>query len=105
MQPKQPFSYATVCMFTCVTFVPPCADSAEVDVAMLAFLWHKGREPFHKGGTPIDLMFRVATVEDCKDPTAPRRTRELWKDSTGRVRRPRHMPRCCSRYCKIMATA
>ncbi|KXZ55537.1 hypothetical protein GPECTOR_2g1086 [Gonium pectorale] len=48
------------------------------DVVNLPYVWHKGRD-FVKAGTPISLVYRMATVEDVRDMDAPKRTRELWK--------------------------
>jgi hypothetical protein len=43
-------------------------------VDSLPYLWHKGK-PFVKGGTPVSLMYRMATEADRKDLNAPRRSR------------------------------
>ncbi|GBF90683.1 splicing RNP complex component protein [Raphidocelis subcapitata] len=65
-------------------------DPTSID--SLPYLWHKGRD-FVKGGTPISLMYRMATEADRKDTAAPRRSRYLWKTAGGgsgskRRRRP-----------------
>ncbi|PRW58378.1 splicing RNP complex component [Chlorella sorokiniana] len=51
------------------------------DPAAIEFLWHKG-EDFVKAGTPIPLIFRVATVEDVK-PSERVPSRRLWLSAGG----------------------
>ncbi|KAL6755105.1 hypothetical protein V8C86DRAFT_2684522 [Haematococcus lacustris] len=48
------------------------------DPANMPFFWHKGKD-FMKGGTAVSLIYRMATDIDRRDPTAPRKSRELWK--------------------------
>ncbi|KAG2451293.1 hypothetical protein HYH02_003899 [Chlamydomonas schloesseri] len=48
------------------------------DVANIPYVWVKG-EDFMKNGTPVSLVYRMATVVDVRDMAAPKRTRELWK--------------------------
>ncbi|KAG2435731.1 hypothetical protein HXX76_006928 [Chlamydomonas incerta] len=48
------------------------------DVANIPYVWVKGEE-FTKKGTPVSLVYRMATVLDVRDMAAPKRTRELWK--------------------------
>eukprot|EP00198_Chlamydomonas_reinhardtii_P002591 XP_001691927.1 predicted protein [Chlamydomonas reinhardtii] len=52
------------------------------DVANIPYLWVKG-EDFVKNGTPVSLVYRMATVLDVRDMAAPKRTRELWKSGGG----------------------
>ncbi|GIL79725.1 hypothetical protein Vretimale_12371 [Volvox reticuliferus] len=59
----------------------PVSDNL-ADVANLPYLWHKGQD-FVKDGTPVSLVFRMATVVDTRDMTQPKRTRELWKSAGG----------------------
>lgn len=40
-------------------------------------------EDFVKNGTPVSLVYRMATVLDVRDMAAPKRTRELWKSGGG----------------------
>jgi len=51
---------------------PPGLDPTSIE--SLPYLWHKGRD-FVKEGTPVSLMYRLATEADRKDPNAPRRSR------------------------------
>eukprot|EP00798_Chlamydomonas_sp_ICE-L_P003692 gene3692-13760_t len=44
----------------------------------MRYFWHKG-EDFIKDGTPVKLVYRMATVDDVRDLTKPKLTRELWK--------------------------
>ncbi|GFH14495.1 uncharacterized protein HaLaN_10559, partial [Haematococcus lacustris] len=63
------------------TFVEWINDSAcldPTDPANMPFFWHKGKD-FMKGGTAVSLIYRMATDIDRRDPTAPRKSRELWK--------------------------
>ena len=54
------------------------ADIDPTDISSaLEFLWHKGPD-FQKGGTPVPVIFRIATVEDKKRMTAAHTTRRLW---------------------------
>ncbi|EFJ46016.1 hypothetical protein VOLCADRAFT_93817 [Volvox carteri f. nagariensis] len=52
------------------------------DVANLPYIWHKGQD-FVKDGTSVSLVFRMATTEDVRDMSQPKRTRELWKSAGG----------------------
>ena len=56
----------------------PAAGLDPTDISNLPFLWHQGAD-FSKDGSPIKLIYRMATVADIKDINAPRSTRELWK--------------------------
>ncbi|EFN59407.1 hypothetical protein CHLNCDRAFT_137920 [Chlorella variabilis] len=63
------------------------------DPASLQFLWHKGGD-FVKAGTPIPLIFRIATVEDVR-PADRVPSRRLWLTASGGSRgggqqQPRH---------------
>jgi hypothetical protein len=49
-------------------------------------LWHKG-EDFVKGGTPVPLLFRMATVADVKPPKGTKMSRFLWKQAPSRKAR------------------
>jgi len=49
-------------------------------------LWHKG-EDFVKGGTPVPLLFRMATVADVKPPKGTKMSRFLWKAAPARKAR------------------
>ncbi|KAL4426356.1 hypothetical protein ABPG77_004650 [Micractinium sp. CCAP 211/92] len=51
------------------------------DPSAIQFLWHKG-EDFVKAGTPIPLIFRIATVEDVK-PADRVPSRRLWLSAGG----------------------
>ncbi len=42
----------------------------------------QGRD-FIKNGTPVSLVYRMATAADVRDMSAPKRTRELWKAAGG----------------------
>mmetsp|Transcript_8241 Transcript_8241/g.24586 ORF Transcript_8241/g.24586 Transcript_8241/m.24586 type:complete len:457 (+) Transcript_8241:321-1691(+) len=55
----------------------PVGQELSLDVTQLEKLWHKGPD-FVKGGTPIPLIFRVATVEDKRPPPGTHTTRRLW---------------------------
>ena len=71
----------------------PCAGIDPSDPASLQFLWHKGGD-FVKAGTPIPLIFRIATVEDVR-PADRVPSRRLWLTAGGGSRgggqqQPRH---------------
>lgn len=51
------------------------------DPAAIQFLWHKGAD-FVKAGTPIPLIFRIATIEDVK-PADRVPSRRLWLTAGG----------------------
>ncbi|KAL4430928.1 hypothetical protein ABPG75_006184 [Micractinium tetrahymenae] len=51
------------------------------DPAAIEFLWHKGAD-FVKAGTPIPLIFRIATVDDVK-PADRVPSRRLWLTAGG----------------------
>ncbi|KAI8464820.1 MAG: hypothetical protein J3K34DRAFT_525865 [Monoraphidium minutum] len=66
---------------------PDAGGQAGLDptsVESLPYLWHKGR-PFVKGGTPISLMYRMATEADKKDYNAPRRSRRVGRGRAARA--------------------
>jgi hypothetical protein len=48
------------------------------DIASAPFLWHKGGD-FVKAGTPIPLMYRMATAADVKPARGRKLSRHLWK--------------------------
>lgn len=63
--------------------LPPTEGSSgegldPTDLASLPWLWHQGRD-FIKAGAEIKLVYRMATVDDVRDLSAPKTTRELWK--------------------------
>ncbi|GFR48894.1 hypothetical protein Agub_g10839, partial [Astrephomene gubernaculifera] len=68
---------------TTVRYQPelPVPDNL-ADVANLPYIWHKGRD-FIKDGTPISLVFRMATAADVRDMHQPKRTRRLWTAAGG----------------------
>ena len=64
---------------------PDAGGQAGLDPAALEsapYLWHRGRD-FVKGGTPVRLLYRMATEADRRDPHAPHRSRYLWKAAGG----------------------
>ncbi|GAB4817936.1 hypothetical protein N2152v2_004982 [Parachlorella kessleri] len=66
------------------------------DPANIELLWYKG-EDFVKEGTPIPLIFRIATAQDVKpapgEGGAPHVTRRLWQQGGGGPGRGRGQPR------------
>ncbi len=73
------------------------------DVSNMPFFWHRGAD-FIKDGTPVKLVYRMATVLDVRDPNAPCKTRELWKASGTQVCRSAWI-RCCTSVRVMVGTA
>ena len=48
------------------------------DIGNAPFLWHKG-DDYVKAGTPIPLMYRMATAADVKPGKGRKLSRHLWK--------------------------
>jgi hypothetical protein len=66
--------------------VPSAAGLDASDPANIELLWYKGGD-FQKGGTPIPLIFRIATVKDVKprpgEGEGRHISRGLWKAGGG----------------------
>lgn len=60
---------------------PPAAGIDPTDPAAIQYLWHKG-EDFVKAGSPIPLIFRIATIQDVK-PADRVPSRRLWLTAGG----------------------
>ena len=56
-------------------------EGAVNDASAIEFLWHKGND-FHKAGSDIPLVFRIATVLDVK-PNEKVPSRRLWVGLVG----------------------
>ncbi|KAK9839814.1 hypothetical protein WJX81_003513 [Elliptochloris bilobata] len=62
---------------------PDCAGLDPTDPSNMPRLWHKGEDCI-KNGTPVPLLFRMATVADVKPPKGTKVSRFLWKGPTAR---------------------
>ncbi len=81
---------AWVSLPQCDTHLPqrclPPTGLDPTDPRNMPRLWHKG-EDFVKGGTPVPLLFRMATVADVKPPKGTKMSRFLWKAAPSRKAR------------------